>query len=248
MREKIKVGDVFPSNQGGECEVVEYRSNREILVRFRDARAYEYTVSAHNLRRGQVKNPYHPSVCGVGYMGVGPTKSWQQGKLTPEYIKWANMLKRCYEDSFLKRNPTYVGCTVCPEWHDLQAFSEWLRAQPLWGKGKVDLDKDLLVKRNKEYNPETCLLVPERVNYLLVRPVREAGLPVGVHKRGKRYSARCRDADGTYRALGVFATPEGAFSAYKAYKETAIKEVAEDYRGSIDPRLYSALMEYEVEV
>lgn len=244
---QIAIGDIFQSNQGGEFEVVEYRSSREILIRFLGEKPYESVVSAHNLRRGQVKNPYHPSVAGVGYMGIGPMKSWTSGKITPEYVRWANMLKRCYEPAFHERNPTYIGCSVCPEWHNFQIFSKWLQSQSLWGKEKVDLDKDLLVKGNKVYGPDTCLLIPERINYLLVRPSTESSLPVGVHKRGGTYFARCREADSTYRSLGVFDTPQDAFHAYKAHKESAIRDVAEQYRKIIDPRLYEALMSYEVE-
>lgn len=244
---QIAIGDIFPSNQGVEFEVIEYRSSREILIRFTGDKPYESVVSAHNLRRGQVKNPYHPSVSGVGYMGIGPMKSWVSGKLTPEYVRWANMLKRCYETAFHERNPTYIGCSVCPEWHDFQAFSEWLQGQRLWGKEKVDLDKDLLTKGNKIYSPESCLLVPERINYLLVRPSKVESLPVGVYKRGNRYSARCRESDSTYRSLGVFDSPELAFSAYKDHKEKSIRHVAHQYRGLIDSRLYEVLVNYQVD-
>ena len=48
--------------------------------------------------------------------------------------------------------------------------------------------------------------------------------------------------------LGVFETPKQAFQVYKQAKEDYIKEVAEEYKGKIDNRLYEALMNYEVEI
>ena len=48
--------------------------------------------------------------------------------------------------------------------------------------------------------------------------------------------------------LGQYSTPEEAFYAYKAAKEKRIKEVAEDWKDQIDPRVYEALMKYEVDI
>ena len=48
--------------------------------------------------------------------------------------------------------------------------------------------------------------------------------------------------------LGRFDTPEEAFQAYKQVKESYIKEVAEKWKGDIDPRVYEALMNWTVEI
>ena len=48
--------------------------------------------------------------------------------------------------------------------------------------------------------------------------------------------------------LGTYTNPEEAFKAYKEAKEQYIKEVAEEYKGKIEHRLYEALMNYEVEI
>ena len=45
-----------------------------------------------------------------------------------------------------------------------------------------------------------------------------------------------------------FKTPEEAFYVYKEAKETYIKEVANRWKDQIDPRVYEALMKYEVEI
>ena len=48
--------------------------------------------------------------------------------------------------------------------------------------------------------------------------------------------------------IGIYATPEEAFYAYKQAKEAYIKEVASKWKHEIDTRVYEALMNYEVEI
>ena len=48
--------------------------------------------------------------------------------------------------------------------------------------------------------------------------------------------------------LGRFVTPEEAFQAYKQAKEAYIKEVAEEWRDSIDPRVYESLTNWVIEI
>lgn len=46
--------------------------------------------------------------------------------------------------------------------------------------------------------------------------------------------------------LGYFTNKEEAFQAYKQAKEEYIKTEAENYKSQIDPRVYEALMNYEI--
>ena len=45
-----------------------------------------------------------------------------------------------------------------------------------------------------------------------------------------------------------FSTTLEAFQVYKQAKEAYIKEVAEKWKGNIDPRVYEALMNWTVEI
>ena len=72
-------------------------------------------------------------------------------------------------------------------------------------------------------------------------------LPIGVTKHGNNFQAQCK-ISGKGKALGTFTTPELAFNAYKTFKEPYIKELAEKYKDTIDPRAYQALMNYEVDI
>jgi len=66
------------------------------------------------------------------------------------------MIERCHSVSFQKKRPTYIGCTIHNEWYNFQNFAQWFHKYHVKGYA---LDKDIKVKGNKHYSPETCLFV-----------------------------------------------------------------------------------------
>lgn len=102
----------------------------------------------------------------------------------PYYLVWKDMLMRCYSDKYLEKNPSYSGCTVCEDWLYFSKFKLWMEKQD-W-KEKA-LDKDIKLRGNKHYSPETCIFVPSELNQLVAHiNVRK----VGVRKIGNKFSAR----------------------------------------------------------
>jgi len=207
-------------------------------------------VRAQHLRDGNVKNPYHPTVFGVGFMGVGIFKSRKHGSFTEEFLAWSGMMTRCYSDYCHKKQPTYAKCEAHPEWHDFQSFAQWYTHKSGYGLG-FHLDKDLLCKGNKVYSRGTCSLVPRKINNLLIsRDASRGGLPIGVYnyKPSGKYRA-CVRLEGKTRCLGIYGTPESAFHAYKLAKEAHIRELVEnDYSDVLSDRLKTALLQYRVEI
>ena len=68
---------------------------------------------------------------------------------------------------------SYKGVEVCEEWYNFQNFAEWCETQKFLNakdvKGKsYQLDKDILVKGNKIYSPDTCCFVPPEINSLFI--------------------------------------------------------------------------------
>lgn len=175
------------------------------------------------------------------------------GKMTP-FIKkargyWRAMLQRCYCEKFLEKHPTYQGCYVCEEWLTFSNFLKWFETN--YKKG-YELDKDLLSgKCNKVYSPETCCFLPHELNGLICRcnGLRRDGLPIGVRKNNRSYSAVLRKTMKTV-VVGNFPTIEEAFSAYKEAKEAYIKELAQKHydTGNINERVYKAFINYKVEI
>ena len=169
---------------------------------------------------------------------VYPTINGKQ-VMCPYYAIWVSMLRRCYDTNFHKKQPTYKDCYVCTEWLDFSNFRTWMETQD-W-KNKV-LDKDILVRGNKEYSPETCIFVTRAVNNLLTDRKAKRGLcKLGVNwcKTARKYKAHCNIGLGKQKALGAFNTEEEAHNAYCIYKAKVIIEVANK---QTDVRIKSALL------
>ncbi len=143
------------TNNFGELEIVEYVDAKNTRVKFL-ATGYETIVRASDTREGRVKDRMHPSVCAVGFVSEGNFKTTIDGKDTKIYKTWRHMLERCYDKKYQAKRPTYIGCSVCAEWHNFQIFAEWMSEQDYEGK---QLDKDIKVKGNKVYSPDTCTFV-----------------------------------------------------------------------------------------
>ncbi len=168
------------------------------------------------------------------------------GKITKEYNLWSSMLNRCYSKPFLENRPTYIGCSVSDNFKHYHLFHAWCQTQIGFEKEGYHLDKDLLVKGNKQYSEDTCVFIPKSLNLLITKRTLDRGLlPIGVSKNGKGFRAQC-SIYGKDKSLGTFDTPELSFQAYKTFKEAYIKEQAELYKDSIEPRAYQALLNYEV--
>lgn len=190
------------------------------------------------------------SVYGIGIVDAKyPTCI--NSKPLKEYRAWSGMLERCFAKRGYHRWETYENITCCNEWLYYPNFYEWLHSQEnfeKWLNGdKWCLDKDILVKGNKVYSPDTCCLVPQNVNQIFKKRRNREGLPIGVsHTKNKnKYIAQSRN-----EYLGRYSTLEEAFLAYKKTKEEHIKKVAqEEYsKGNITEKCYEAMMNHKVEI
>lgn len=243
------------NNQGCLMKIVECNNDSDIVVEFQDEYKYRKHTRYCNFKSGSVKNPYHPSLYGVGILGA-KYRARINGKFMREYYTWAHIIERCFDKKLKKKQPTYTDINCCEEWLNFENFYEWLHSQPnfdKWYNGKRwAVDKDILNKGNKTYSPENCCLIPQNVNCLFLKREAERGqYPIGVHYKNNGFVARCRNPfTDTTEELGSYSTPEKAFGAYKVYKENIIKQVAEsEYKnGNITEECYQAMMNYEVEI
>ena len=119
----------------------------------------------------------------------------------------------------------------------------------------MELDKDILVKGNKIYSPETCIYMPQTINTLFVKKDRNRGkLAIGTTRRKNgKYMAQCNlinpeTGKSKLKNLGYYNTELEAFKVYKYYKEKNIKEVADYFKKEIPSELYNAMYRYEVEI
>ena len=245
------VGKVCKSKSSGDFKIVKYNNAKNVEVQFLNTR-FETTVELGNIRNGNVKDPYSPSVYGVGIIGA-KYPSRVNGVLTKEYDLWQNMLRRCYSDTLKKKYPTYEGCKVSDNFKSYEYFYEWCNKQIGFnneGNGNpFHLDKDLLIKGNKVYSESTCVFLPVEINSLLTKSTASRGkhlIGVSWNKKDNAFVARVAKNKGKQEYLGSFKTEIEAFNAYKTAKELYIKEVADKFKSQIDLIAYNALMSYEV--
>ena len=161
------------------------------------------------------------------------------------------MLKRCYSDSFKKKQPTYEGCEVSDNFKSYEYFYEWCQNQIGFSNKGWHLDKDLLIKGNKVYSEYSCVFIPNDINLLLTkREALRGEHPIGVcwHNASKAFVAQVGKSKGRSEWLGCFNTEIEAFNTYKQAKESFIKEQANKWKSQIDYRAYNALMKYEVNI
>lgn len=248
---KHKVGNTYLNYQGCMMTLVEYNSIKDIVVEFDSPVRYRVETNLSAMIKGAIRNRYYPNVYGVGYIGVGEYCTIGHKRL---YKLWQAMLQRCYDEKVKSKFPTYARCEVVEGWHNFQNFAKWAIVQiGCLAKG-WNLDKDILLKGNKVYGPDTCCFVPSEVNMLFIKNDKNrSDLPIGVsyRKRDNVYQVQMTATENGVRKniwLGQFRNYQDAFMAYKTAKENRIKQVADLWRGIICERVYNAMMEYVVEL
>ena len=243
------VGKVCKSLNSCDFKILKYNDSRNVVIQFLKT-GFETTVELGNIKNGNVKDRYLPSVYSVGIIGA-KYPSRVNGVLTREYRLWMDMLRRCCSDDFKKKNPTYIDCEVSDNFKSYEYFYEWCNEQIGFGVEGFELDKDLLIKGNKIYNENTCIFIPSEINLVLTKRTTSRGRHlIGVHwnKKYKAFVAQISRNKGKREYLGYFKTEIEAYNTYKKAKEAFVKEQAEKWKNKIDIRAYNALINYTVEI
>lgn len=214
----------------------------DVTIHCRNGHTFTQTPDAH--QRGQ-GCPYCKAInkrrlkYGVGITDV------LNAQHEKSYSIWNAMLSRCYNPISIKTDPTYIGCTVCNEWLTFSNFKRWFDENYVEG---YQLDKDILVKGNKIYSPDTCCFVPKEINTLLTyRKRNNSGLPIGIARNNKRFMVKVH-INNRQTYIGTFDSMQEASEAYIKAKESNIKRVATLYydKGKITEKVYIALMNWKV--
>jgi len=184
-----------------------------------------------------------PTVLGVGYWGMPDVDVHDN-----TYIRWCNMLGRCYSEKYQKRQSSYVDCSVADEWHNFSNYKKWVEENYYTVDDEpMELDKDILHKGNTVYSPDNCIFVPKSINSLFVNAKASRGeYPVGIDKMKQGFRVRLM-RDGKQEIIGYYDNIVDAFDKYKEEKEKLIQEVAEKYKDKIPQKLYDAMMNWIVE-
>ena len=114
------VGKVCKSKSSGDFKVLKYNDSKDVEIQFINT-GFETTVQLVQVKNGSVKDPYSPSIYGVGVIGAKYPVS-EGGRDTKDYSLWKSMLQRCYSDILKKRCPTYIGCKVSDNFKSYEYF------------------------------------------------------------------------------------------------------------------------------
>jgi len=226
--------------------VIEYVNAKNVTVAFDNG--YKKKIAWSTFLSGEVQSVYDRTVYGVGYLGEGPYTAMDGRKQRKAYSLWLSILDRGYSEKTKKKHTTYKDCTVVEEWHNFQNFAKWFYDNYYEIEGHtMNLDKDILVRGNKCYGPDTCVFVPQQINKLFIKldnPARRLPLGVHFHKATKRYYASINVTGRLIRKQ--FATAEEAARCYIEIKEAHIKAMAEKYKDEIPNKLYEAMITFRL--
>ena len=98
-------------------KIIKFINNSDMDVQFLDEYGFiKKHVKYTAFKKGQIKNPYDKTVCGIGCLGVGKYKCKRDNEdnLSEVYETWMGMLRRCYFDD-TKFPAYYDRCIVCDE-------------------------------------------------------------------------------------------------------------------------------------
>lgn len=239
-------GKIFSSRSYGDFKVIRYNGTFDVDIEFVTTKT-KSNVELGNVKKGSVKDPYLPSIYGVGFIGKGIYTSRIDSIQTTTYKRWKEMLNRCYNPKNAEfNNYGNRGITVCDDWLNFQNYAEW------WNNNCCNesfvVDKDILNKGNKIYSPNTCCFVPSEINSALTsRKIERGKYPIGVRIKGGKIIAQINYMKKKIH-LGTFNTIEEAFNAYKISKERCLKEYANLYKNKISKEVYNALYNYKIEI
>ena len=246
----VFVGQIYVNKKGSKAEVVYYQNSKKVWICFLDDAGYVKSVGAGDLKKGNFKNPFHPSVYGIGCTGILSEDVKNHPLYKKAYSCWSSAVERCYSETWHRKFPTYEKCTVCDDWLIFTNFFKWFINQIGSEIEGIQLDKDLLIRGNKIYSPETCCLVPCILNNIVLNNESSKGR----YKRGVTFDKRrgvfqaSLSLKNKQKTLGVYKDEDSAHEAYLVAKKSIIVELANDWKGRVDDKVYFALLGWDVDV
>lgn len=154
----------------------------------------------------------------------------------PIYSRWRSMVDRCKGKP--RQSRAYDECDIDERFKMFSSFLRWSQEEGFsYENAKLaHLDKDIRVKGNKIYSPDTCAFVPRGINSLIVDLGKQGGdLPSGVINRkcyrSKKWSFNSMIMDkGKVKYLGVRGTPEECHSLWQSAKAEIILGLIPEYK------------------
>jgi len=159
---------------------------------------------------------------------------------------WKEIYNRCYDEKH-KDFKSYgkKGTIICEEWHNFNNFYDWYNENYYSIEGEyMAVDKDILGGGKNIYSPDTCIIVPFKINGLFIH--KDNSVMRGLQKRGDFYEVKVRNPFTKKNDYcGRYTTPEIAQTVYQKCKKEILVGMAEEYKNKIPIKLYKALINYK---
>lgn len=158
--------------------------------------------------------------------GVGITDVDYIVNKCPFYLKWQQVIRRCDSTEYTLKRPN-LSADISDDWRYFSKFRKWMEEQEWQNK---EIDKDLLIRGNRLYSAETCLLVDTVVNTFINEfRTKQSDLPIGCsrQKNGK-IIVQVKDWESGQRVyVGTFDSVDLAKRAYYETKHRFAVRLAE---------------------
>lgn len=231
-----RTGDSFYTRFGTMGIIVEYNTEKDITVEFQDEYKFKVKTSYTHFKEKTIKNPYDRSIYGVGYVGEGYLTK-ENGVAKKEYNIWKNMIRRCYSSENKYTFVAYKDCIVCDEWHNYSKFAKWYNSNYYNCSETLEVDKDILSYDHKVYSPETCMLIPRKINRFC-----QGSKALGtVRVESGRWRASLHH-DNKIRCIGTFDNKDTSECEFLRYKNEVFHTLIKEYKGKIPESIYYKLL------
>lgn len=185
---------------------------------------------------------WNPWVYKRTYQGIGYFGTDNVDHSSDSYIRWMNMIQRCYSERVHQLKPYYKDKNMCTEWHNYQNYKIWYDAHYVPGI-KVDLDKDLLCKESNMYSPETCVFITHFLNTVF----EDRGIKSNISIDGDKYTVSMSILNKRI-PLGKFDSKKEAQTGLIKGKINYVNELAEKCKGSVPDYVYDAMKNWKFKV
>jgi hypothetical protein len=237
-----RIGETNRNKNGSEMRISEYYNADHLIVRFSDGYTVKNTYS--NFKKGLIKNPYDKTIYGVGFIGIENYSLLKNISSRKSYQIWRDIFYRCYSN----KGDSYKDCYVCEEWKNYSNFENWfLENYYEVNHERVHIDKDLILKGNREYSPKFCLFLPQTINQIFqTHEKRDTNILTGVAPYGtKKFIGQCSVSLPSRKRLysQPFDSENEARQWYLKTKREYILFVAEYYKSAIPENVYNIILE-----